>query len=156
MRIFRNKFKSFYLTIKKLFSFFLLHFWNLHQIFKHSEKKMTLLAYVFTKLQTARHVVRQMYKKHPFRTLLDNQHVKRSQTLVKSAWQYFYDFFRHSERKWFGKKPLLVICEILWHLVNTLSTDDKFLFVIVKFYRKQFKCNYLRKKWPFLNFFLHF
>ena len=156
MRIFRNKFKSFYLTIKKLFSFFLLHFWNLHQIFKHSEKKMTLLAYVFTKLQTARHVVRQMYKKHPFRTLLDNQHVKRSQTLVKSAWQYFYDFFRHSERKWFGKKPLLVICEILWHLVNTLSTDDKFLFVIVKFYRKQFEWIYLLSKWFFLNFFLHF
>ena len=87
---------------------------------------MTLLAYVFTKLQTARHVVRQMYKKHPFRTLLDNQHVKRSQKLVKSAWQYFYDFFRHSERKWFGKKPLLVICEILVDFVNTLSADDKF------------------------------
>ena len=46
---------------------------------------MNLAAYVLTKLCTPKGVVRQMPKKTRFRRLYNKQHVKRSQTLLKSA-----------------------------------------------------------------------
>ena len=54
---------------------------------------MTLIVYVFPKLQTAKDVVRQMSKKPRFRKPFDSQRVKLSQKLVKSAWQHFYHIF---------------------------------------------------------------
>ena len=42
---------------------------------------MTLIAYIFPKLQTGKEVVRQMYKKCRFRRPYDKQHDERSQTL---------------------------------------------------------------------------
>ena len=46
---------------------------------------MTLIAFVFPKLRTAKEVVRQMSKKPRFRMPFDSENVKGSQTLVKSA-----------------------------------------------------------------------
>ena len=46
---------------------------------------MTRIAYVFPKLQTAKDVVRLIFKRTPFHI----QHVKGSQTLVKYARQHF-------------------------------------------------------------------
>ena len=46
---------------------------------------MTTLAYVRPKIQTVREVVKQMSKKPLFRTPVDSQHVKGSQTCIKSA-----------------------------------------------------------------------
>ena len=43
------------------------------------------MAYVFPNFRTAKDVVMQMSKKLRFRTPFDSQHVKGSQTLVKSA-----------------------------------------------------------------------
>ena len=43
------------------------------------------LANVFPKLPTVKDLVRPPSKKHCFRTPFDSQHVKGSQTLVKSA-----------------------------------------------------------------------
>ena len=54
---------------------------------------MILIVYVFLKLQTAKDVVRQMSKKPRFRKPFHSQQVKRSQKLVKSAWQHFYHIF---------------------------------------------------------------
>ena len=54
---------------------------------------MTLIVYVFSKLQTVKDVVRQMSKRPGFRTPFDIQHAKGSGTLVKSAWQHFYHIF---------------------------------------------------------------
>ena len=54
------------------------------------EKKMTLIAFVFRKLQTAKDVVREMPKKSSFRRPFDKQHGKRSQTLLKSEVQLLY------------------------------------------------------------------
>ena len=68
---------------------FLLHFWNLYPILRIL-KKITLRAYVFLKLQTAKDVVIHMYKNPNFRTLFDSQYVQGSQTLVNSLWQHFY------------------------------------------------------------------
>ena len=60
---------------------------------KHFEKKMTLITYVFLKLQTVKDMVREMFKPPRFRALFDSQHLKAPQTLMKSAWQHFYYIF---------------------------------------------------------------
>ena len=51
---------------------------------------MTLIAYVFWKLQTVKNVVREMPKKSSFRRTFDKQHGKRSQKLLKFEVQRFY------------------------------------------------------------------
>ena len=90
---------------KKYFLNFKVHFRNLHQVLNILKKKMTLIAYV-------------MSKKHHFRTLFNSQLVNGSQTLVKSAWQHFYN-------KWhIIWLSLVVMCEHLGHFVNTLTADD--------------------------------
>ena len=40
----RNKFKRHYLKTKRLFVHFLLHFWNVHEIYNILKKKMSILA----------------------------------------------------------------------------------------------------------------
>ena len=66
--------------------------------FQHVQKKMTLVFYVFPKLETAKNVVGKISKKTRFKTPFDSQHVKGSQTLFKSATKHFYHiFFNHSE-----------------------------------------------------------
>ena len=40
----RNKFKRHYLKNKGLFFYFLLHFWNVHEIYNILKKKMSILA----------------------------------------------------------------------------------------------------------------
>ena len=62
-----------------------------------------VIANVFPKLKTVKDLVRPLSKKRCFRTPFDSQHVKELQTLVKSAWEYFYQFFHHFGVKWFGK-----------------------------------------------------
>ena len=54
---------------------------------------MTLIAYAFSKLQTGKNLVKQMFKKPRFGTPLDSQHVKGSQTLAKSETTHFYHIF---------------------------------------------------------------
>ena len=53
--------------------------------FELFEKKMIVIATLFRNLQTVKNFRRLLSKKDPFRTLFDSQHVKGSQTLVKSA-----------------------------------------------------------------------
>ena len=42
--IYRNNFKRHYLKNKSLFLNFLLHFWNVHEIYSNFKKKMSILA----------------------------------------------------------------------------------------------------------------
>ena len=46
---------------------------------------MNFIAYMFWKIQTAKDVVRQLSKRPLFRTPFNSQHVKGTETLVKSA-----------------------------------------------------------------------
>ena len=46
---------------------------------------MTLIAYVFPKLQTAKELIRPISKKPRSSTSFDSQHVKVSQTLLESV-----------------------------------------------------------------------
>ena len=52
--------------------------------FKHSEKKMIVIATLFRRLQIMKDLERPLSKKHRFRPSLDSQLVKESQTYVKS------------------------------------------------------------------------
>ena len=78
-------FKCNYPKNENLFLSFLFHLWKLHQILNIFGKKKIVIANALPKLQTIKHLVRQPSKKRPFRTSFDNQHVKESQTLAKSA-----------------------------------------------------------------------
>ena len=51
---------------------------------------MTLLIYVYPKLQTAKDVFRQVSKKFSFRSSFEKQYGKRVQTLLKSQRQHLY------------------------------------------------------------------
>ena len=57
--------------------------------FEQFEKKMTLIAYVFGNLQTAKDVFTQMSKRPFFRRSFDRRHSKRTQTLMKYRGERF-------------------------------------------------------------------
>ena len=69
---------------------------------------MTLITYVFPKLETAKDFVTWMSKKSRFREAIDSEHVKVSQALLKSALLSF--FFNQSFRNWVRK------CFSSWYL----------------------------------------
>ena len=60
------------------------------------------------------------------RTLIDSQHVKGSDTLHKSAQQYFSHIFWSLWKKISSKNSVLVVSEILRVLVKILSLGDKY------------------------------
>ena len=58
-------------------------------------------------------------------TLMDSQHVKLSETLLKFSRMYFCDIFWSLWKKISSKNSLLEISEILRLFVNILTPDDK-------------------------------
>ena len=71
--------------LKTFSNFFFCYFLNLHQILNILKKKMIVIATLLRKLQAVKDLVRPLSKKQSFRTSFDSQHVKESQTFVKSA-----------------------------------------------------------------------
>ena len=67
-----------------------------------------------------------MSKKPRSREPFDKQHGKRAQALLKSASQHLYHIHRSLPRKLSWKKSLLLTCQILGLLVNTLAADEKY------------------------------
>ena len=67
-----------------------------------------------------------MPKKIPVRNLMDSQHVKVSERLLKSARQYFCHIFWSLWKKISSKNSVLVVSEILRLFVNILTPDDKY------------------------------
>ena len=63
---------------------FSFHFWNVHQVLNILEKRMIVIANLFSKLETVKILLRPLSKKRCFRRRLDSQHVKASQILAKS------------------------------------------------------------------------
>ena len=104
----------------------LFHFWNLHQILNYVKKKMIVIATLFPKLQTVKDLVRPFFKKHRFRNSFDNQYVKESQSLVKSAWEHFHHIFSSLSETLIWKISHLVISSILGLFRNTLTTNDNY------------------------------
>ena len=67
-----------------------------------------------------------MFKKSYFRGPFDKQHGKRAQALLKCTLQHLDDIHRSLPRKLSWKKSLLLTCQILGLLVNTLAADEKY------------------------------
>ena len=67
-----------------------------------------------------------MSKKSRFKGCFDKQCGKPAKTLLKSASQHLYDIHWALARKLCSKKSLLLTCQILGLLVNTLATDEKY------------------------------
>ena len=68
-----------------IFSVFFVQFLESTSNFKHLKKKMIAISSLFRKLQNVKDLIRPLSKKHLSRTFFYSQHVKGSQTLVKSA-----------------------------------------------------------------------
>ena len=89
------------------------------------KKRMTLIAYLFLRLQSARNVVRYMSKKSRFRLRFQKEHGKRVSTLFKFERQHLCHIYWSTKRKFSCQKSLLVICKSLRLFVNTMSAVDK-------------------------------
>ena len=91
--------------------------------FKLFQKKKIDIANVFPILRTVKDFVRPLTKKPHFRTSFDSQHVKGSQTIVKSSWEHFYHIF---PSPWGGMiwniSPLLKF-QMIGVFVNTWTAD---------------------------------
>ena len=66
-----------------------------------------------------------MSKMSRFRGPFDKQHGKRSQSLLKSGSQHLYHIYWSLPRQWSWEKSLLLTCNFLGLLVNTLAADEK-------------------------------
>ena len=115
-----------YIKNEKLSLNFLFNLWSLHQLLNIFLKKKIVMAIVFPKLQTVKDLVRPFSKKCSFRTSFDSQHVKQSQTLVKSAWEHFDHLFSWVWGKMSWKTSALYKFELIGVLVNTLTPDYKY------------------------------
>ena len=67
-----------------------------------------------------------MPKKCSVRTLMDSEHVKGSETLLKSAQQYFFHIFWSSSKRISPRNSFLVLSMILRLVVNILKPIDKY------------------------------
>ena len=87
---------------------------------------MTVIANVFSKLQTGKDLVEPISKNRPFRTSFDIQDVNVCQALLKSAGEQFYHIFCSlwGEMTW-EIYPLLSF-EILWVFVNILTAVSRY------------------------------
>ena len=98
-----------------------------------------------------------MHKKPRVRTLMDSQHFKGSETLLKSEHQQFFYIFWLLWKDFSSENSVLLVTEVLRLFLNTLTPANKnSLSVKVSVWRKQFKYNYLQKQKCFFNFFPHF
>ena len=67
-----------------------------------------------------------MSKKSHFRGCFYKQYGKHAQALLKSASQHHFHIHRSLPSQLSWKKSLLLTCQILGLLVNTLATDEKY------------------------------
>ena len=98
-----------------------------------------------------------MPKKPRLRTLMDGQHVKMCERLLKSERQYFCHVFWSLWQEISSKSFALLLSEILVVFVNILTPDDKYsLSVKVSVQCNQVKWNYLKIKKLFSEVFSPF
>ena len=67
-----------------------------------------------------------MSKKPRFREPFDKKHFKGAQAVLKSSSQHLYAIDSSLPSQYTWKKSLLLTCQILGLLVNTLAADEKY------------------------------
>ena len=97
-----------------------------------------------------------MSKKSRFRGPFDKEHGKRAEPLWKSAWQNLslIDWAPLGQLSW--KTSLLLTCQILGLLVDTLAADEKNPLLKGDNLMTAFQMHLSLKQFFFLNFLLHF
>ena len=141
-----------YLKNEKLFLSFFVPFMESISDLKHFQKKKIVIANLFWILETVKDLVRPESKKHRFRTSFNCEYVKGSQTLVKSSWEYFYQYFHQSMWKWLGKYLPYWSLKSYGCLLTHWLAITSILFRIVRICRSPFKCNYVDNKNVFVSF----
>ena len=117
------------MQLSKILKTFSQHFAQLVQStsnFKHFERNILMLPYVFSKLPTVKRTVTQMFKYHRVIAPFYRQHVKRSKTLVKCPWEYFYKTCLLLWSKLTWETSLLLIFELLRVFIETLTADHRY------------------------------
>ena len=109
-------------TFSQLFAAFLKFRLN----FKYFGKKYYPHRFFISEITDSKNVIRKMSKKSRFREPFDKQHGKRAQALLKSASQHLYHIHWSLPSQLSWKKSLLLTCQILGLLVDTLTADDKY------------------------------
>ena len=97
-----------------------------------------------------------MFEKFRFRGCFDKQHGKRAQSLSKSTSQHLDHIHRSLPRKLCSKKSLLLTCQILRLLVNTLAADEKYLLHHRDNLTMPTQMQFFKKQNPFFRFFAAF
>ena len=114
------------LETKNIFSVFLFHLWNLHQISNIFKKKKTVIANVFPKLVTVQGLVTPLTIQRRLKTSFESQHVERFQTLVKSSWELFYHVFWSLWGEIIWKISIWLKFHIIGLFANTWTVDYKY------------------------------
>ena len=120
------------------------------------KKKITLIAYLFLRLQPAKNVVRYMCKKSRFRLPFQKEHGKRVSALLKSERQHLYHIYWSMGRQLNCKKSLLVICKILRLFVNILSALEKYSLPNTQYLTQPIQVQLFQKQKTFPWFFSAF
>ena len=134
----------------------MLHFWNLVEIFNVSNKKMTLITFVFPKLRTPKTLLDKCQKSF----VSEDASTSNIVNVLKHSWNLhhstFIKFIDHCQSNWVAKS----LSE--WHakswdfFLTRWLPITSILFLIETIWRCQFWCNYLRTKNVFFSFLLHF
>ena len=117
------------------------------------KKTLTLVAYLLSKLQTAKDAVQKIAQKSHFRRPIEKQHEKRSQTLLKPEGQPLYYIYWSLWTQLSWRKCLLVICKIFGLIVNTLAADDKYSLLHGKYLIQPIQIQLSKKTNIFSRFF---
>ena len=110
---------------QKTFSQFFAAFLKFRLNFEYFETKYAPLTSCVSQITASENVVRKMSKKSCFRGPFDKQHGKRAQALLKSASQHLYHIHWSLPNQFRWKTSLLLTCQILGLLVNTLAAEEK-------------------------------
>ena len=119
---------------------------------------MTLIAEVFPRLPTPKNMVTVtlICKKSRFKVSFGTQHGKRTQTLLKLAWQHLYHIYWSLWRPIGSKKSVLVICKILRLFPKTLSVEGKYSLVNRDNFMERIEMQVSPKQKTFSHFFSGF
>ena len=155
-RIFCNNFKRYYLKNRRLFLDILLHFRNVHEVYKILEKTMSVLACLFPELLFPKEVATETSRRSCVRTSFGNQRVNGFQTPLKVARHHYYPLFPWIPGKLSWKKTALLWSKILRLFANTLTADDKYSCRNMQNFLQQLQTLLSQKRKTFYGFFIPF
>ena len=155
-KIFCNNFKRYYLKNGRLFVDILLHFWNVHEIYKIFKKTMSFLASLFPILLFPKEVATETSRGSRFKTPFCNQRVNGFQTPLKVARHHYYPFSPWIPGKLSWKNTVLLWSNILRLFAKTLTADDNNPCRNMQNFRQQLQTLLSEKRKSFSGFFIAF